>query len=78
MTNPCWGNCITSLKRNLIAATCIASMLGTFCMALVARMPLAVAPAMVGPQNAPPPPVETLFWNGIVLLARNALLLNAH
>lgn len=48
VTNPCWSNCITSLRRNLIAATCIASMIGTFCMSIVARMPLAVAPAMVG------------------------------
>ena len=72
MTNPCWGNCITSLKRNLIAATCIASMLGTFCMALVARMPLDFAPEMLGPQNAPPPPrlrpffgTESSYWRAM-------------
>jgi AGZA family xanthine/uracil permease-like MFS transporter len=36
----------TDFKRNLIAATCIASMLATLMMSIFARMPLAVAPAM--------------------------------
>ncbi len=38
--------CQQEMKSNLIAATCIASMIATFLMAVFARMPLAVAPAM--------------------------------
>ncbi len=66
-TNPEWGECISNMKKSLIAATCIAAMISTLgktlnlrylchalkstacCatgMALLARMPMAVAPAM--------------------------------
>lgn len=45
-TNPEWGSCVQTVKQNLIAATCIAAMIATLGMALIARMPLAVAPAM--------------------------------
>ncbi|GAX75518.1 hypothetical protein CEUSTIGMA_g2961.t1 [Chlamydomonas eustigma] len=45
-TNPEWAACISEVKQNLIAATCIAACISTIAMALVARMPLAVAPAM--------------------------------
>jgi hypothetical protein len=41
-----WAQCIFVLKQNLIAATCIAAMMGTLIMALVANMPVAIAPAM--------------------------------
>ena len=37
LTNPEWAACIANLKSNLIAATCIAAMLGTLIMSLVAR-----------------------------------------
>ena len=46
VTNPEWGACVQSVKQNLIAATCIAAMITTLLMGLIARMPLAVAPAM--------------------------------
>jgi len=44
--NPEWHECVTEVKRNLIAATCIAGMIATMAMAVIARMPLCVAPAM--------------------------------
>ncbi|KAL6757129.1 putative purine permease, partial [Haematococcus lacustris] len=44
--DPGFAACQARFKTNIIAATCIASMIATFIMALVARMPLAVAPAM--------------------------------
>lgn len=44
--DPGYQDCQRQFKNNVIASTCIASMLGTLIMALIARMPLAVAPAM--------------------------------
>jgi AGZA family xanthine/uracil permease-like MFS transporter len=45
-TNPEWAAYISEVKQNLITATCIAACISTIAMALVASMPLAVAPAM--------------------------------
>ena len=45
-TNPGWCSCVTTFKRNLIAFTCIAAFISTFLMAVIANMPLCLAPAM--------------------------------
>jgi xanthine/uracil/vitamin C permease (AzgA family) len=37
---------VAEVRQHLIASTCIAAMISTFIMSLVARMPMAVAPAM--------------------------------
>uniref|UniRef100_A0A7S3QU41 Xanthine/uracil/vitamin C permease n=1 Tax=Dunaliella tertiolecta TaxID=3047 RepID=A0A7S3QU41_DUNTE len=41
-----YESCLHGLKIDLIAATCISSMIATLLMSLIARMPIAVAPAM--------------------------------
>ncbi|KAL6756534.1 permease family-domain-containing protein [Haematococcus lacustris] len=45
-TDDKFASCVMAFKNNAIASTCIVSMISTFLMAVVARMPLAVAPAM--------------------------------
>ncbi len=44
--DPGFKACQMEFRNDLIASTCISAMIATFCMALFARMPLAVAPAM--------------------------------
>jgi adenine/guanine/hypoxanthine permease len=44
--DPGFKACQMEFRNHLIASTCIAAMIATFLMAIFARMPLAVAPAM--------------------------------
>eukprot|EP00798_Chlamydomonas_sp_ICE-L_P022192 gene22192-29252_t len=82
--DPGFASCLVDFRKSLISATCIAAMIGTMGMALIARMPLAVAPAMglnayftykstSTPQQQQSHCATTSFTAGMALIARMPL-----
>ncbi|KAK1285281.1 Adenine/guanine permease AZG1 [Acorus calamus] len=89
--NPGYSACLDRVRRDLIVATVVASLLGSFIMGAFANLPLALAPAMgtnayfaytvVGFHGSGSVPYKTalaaVFVEGLIFLAISALGLRA-
>ncbi|KAK1312184.1 Adenine/guanine permease AZG1 [Acorus calamus] len=89
--NPGYSACLDRVRRDLIVATVVASLLGSFVMGAFANLPLALAPAMgtnayfaytvVGFHGSGSVPYKTalaaVFVEGLIFLAISALGLRA-